>query len=377
MHPLSSLPTPCLLLEESRMDRNIERLRDRLRPHGVAFRPHLKTAKSLDVVRRLVPSLNAPVTVSTLREAEYFAAAGMRDMLYAVGIAPDKLGRVTSLRRSGVDLALLLDSVEQARFVAAQARATGDRIPVLLEIDCDGHRGGLDPSDADRLVRVAREVEAGGTLRGVLAHAGESYWVRSEAALRSCAERECKQALQAAALLRAAGFACPTVSIGSTPTAHVDCDRTGITELRAGVYVFFDLVMAGAGACTQDDIALSVLATVIGNRPDKGWILIDAGWMALSRDRGTARQAIDQGYGVVCDLALDPYPDLLVVEANQEHGILALRTGSAASLPALAPGERVRILPNHACATAAQHMAYQLVGADGLVHATWPRLRGW
>jgi D-serine deaminase-like pyridoxal phosphate-dependent protein len=168
------------------------------------------------------------------------------------------------------------------------------------------------------------------------------------------------------------------VSVGSTPTAHNATDLTGVTEVRAGVFMFFDLVMAGIGVCRTEDIALSVLATVIGHQREKGWILIDAGWMALSQDRGTRRQEVDQGYGLVCDIEGRPYPDLIVLDANQEHGIVAVRTGSDGVLPPLAIGDRVRILPNHACATGAQHRAYHVVrGASAQVEAVWPRFGGW
>ena len=192
------------------------------------------------------------------------------------------------------------------------------------------------------------------------------------------AERERAAAVGCAQLLRGAGYAAPVVSVGSTPTAHFARDLSGVTEMRAGVFVFFDLVMAGLSVCETDDIALSVLATVIGHQHDKGWILVDAGWMAMSRDRGTARQRVDQGYGLVCDADARVYADLIMIEANQEQGILALRPGSTATLPDLAIGATVRILPNHACATGAQHDAYHLVRSPSRdVLALWPRFRGW
>jgi D-serine deaminase-like pyridoxal phosphate-dependent protein len=150
-----------------------------------------------------------------------------------------------------------------------------------------------------------------------------------------------------------------------------------VTEVRAGVFVFFDLMMAGLGVCTVDDIALSVLATVIGHRRAKGRILVDAGWTALSQDRGTARQAIDQGYGLVCDISGTPYPDLIVTSVNQEHGILALRSGSIEILPDIPIGSRVRILPNHACATATQFDRYHVLNEIDQVIGTWERFSGW
>lgn len=375
---LRTLETPCLVLDAERMERNVARLRGRLARLGAGLRPHLKTAKSVEVARRVMTSPAGPATVSTLKEASQFAAAGVRDMIYAVGIAPAKLARVLELRAAGTDLAVVLDTVEQARAVAAISRDAGTPIPALIEIDCDGHRSGVAPGDAERLRAIGRALVEGAELRGVLTHAGGSYAARGAEALERCAEAERAAVVTAAATLRAAGLPCPVVSVGSTPTAHFARSLDGVTEVRAGVFVFFDLVMAGIGVCTLDDIALSVLATVIGHQRDKGWILVDAGWMAMSQDRGTSKQATNQGYGVVCDLAGRPYADVIVGDANQEHGIVTVRPGSGATLPDLAIGDRVRILPNHACSTAAQHQGYHVVrGADPVVEATWPRFGGW
>jgi D-serine deaminase-like pyridoxal phosphate-dependent protein len=360
---LSDLETPCLVLDTDRMDRNIARLRDRLVPLGVTLRPHLKTGKSVEVARRVMASPQGPATVSTLKEAEFFAEAGVRDIIYAVGIAPSKLAKVMALRRQGVDLAVVLDTVEQAQAVAAASREAGDAIPALIEIDCDGHRSGVLPGDRDRLVAIGKALAEGGALRGVLTHAGGSYTARGEAALRECAEEERRAVVDAATILRDAGLACPVVSVGSTPTAHHATDLTGVTEVRAGVFVFFDLVMAGIGICRVEDIALSVLATVIGHQRKKGWILIDAGWMAMSQDRGTAKQEINQGYGIVCDSSGQPYDDLILADANQEHGIIMVRPGSDAALPDLRIGDRVRVLPNHACVVSNLHD--QLWGVRG------------
>jgi D-serine deaminase-like pyridoxal phosphate-dependent protein len=360
------------------MDRNVSRLRERLDRLGVELRPHLKTAKSVDAARQVMTSPSGPATVSTLKEAEQFARAGVRDMIYAVGVSPDKIERILALRADGIDLAVTLDTVEQAQAVASASLQAGDPIPALIEIDCDGHRSGVLPADRAKLVEIAQALEEGGSLRGVLTHAGASYGAIGDEALRACAEVERASAVQAATLLRKAGFACPVVSVGSTPTAHFAESLDGVTEVRAGVFVFFDLVMAGIGVCEIDDIALSVLGTVIGHQPEKGWILVDAGWMAMSRDRGTAKQKIDQGYGLVCDIEGRPFGDLILSDANQEHGIITVRPGSDAQLPDLPIGTRVRILPNHACATGAQHEAYQVVRSDSdKIEAVWPRFGGW
>jgi D-serine deaminase-like pyridoxal phosphate-dependent protein len=375
---LSHIETPCLVLDADRMERNVARLRARLSGAGVGLRPHLKTGKSIEVARRVMTSPAGPATVSTLKEAEQFADAGVRDIVYAVGIAPDKLGRVLALRAMGVDLAVVLDTVEQADAVAAASARAGTSIPALIEIDCDRHRSGVRPSEIDRLVAIGRALDSGSELRGVLTHAGASYGARGVAELERCAEEERRAVVDAAAVLRASGLACPVVSIGSSPTAHFARSFDGVTEVRAGVFVFHDLVMAGIGVCRIEDIAVSVLATVIGHQRDRGWILVDAGWMAMSRDRGTAKQDVDQGYGLVCDIGGTAWPDLIMSDANQEHGIIAVRPGSGAALPDLVIGDRVRILPNHACSTGAQHSAYHVVrGRAETIDAVWPRFGGW
>mgnify|MGYP000072929371 CR=1 FL=1 len=376
-NPLLEIQTPALVLDECRMVRNIARLRERMLKLGVLLRPHMKTAKSVDVARRQLEGGVGPATVSTLREAEVLFAAGVKDILYAVGIAPGKLARVLALRAAGCDLKIILDSFEQAEVAVDAARAAQVKIPALIEIDSDGHRGGVAP-DEDALIEIGSVLHAEGMLAGVVTHAGESYNVAGHAAHVEFAERERHAVVAAAARLRAAGLPCPIVSAGSTPTAHAAQNLDGVSEVRAGVYVFFDLVMAGIGVCDVDDIAISVLTSVIGHQRRRGWILIDAGWMAMSRDRGTASQAVDQGYGLVCDIDGKPIPDLIVTSANQEHGIVALRAGSREKLPELSVGTRLRILPNHACATAAQFDRYHVVPQDrSAVTMQWPRFSGW
>ncbi|MEM9633577.1 MAG: DSD1 family PLP-dependent enzyme [Pseudomonadota bacterium] len=375
---LSGVQTPALVLDERRMQRNIRRLETHISDKGASLRPHLKTAKSVDVAKALLAGGTGPATVSTLAEAEVFAAAGVRDIVYAVGIAPQKLDRVAAIRKEGCDLSIILDSVDQAKAVAETSRRTGNSIPALIELDCDGHRSGVDPGDPV-LLEIGRILHEGAAeLRGVLTHAGESYEVSGHEAHSEFAERERKAAVVAAERLRSAGLPCPVVSVGSTPTAHAVQDLDGVTEVRAGVYVFFDLFQAGIGVCTIDDIALSVLTTVVGHQREKGWIITDAGWMALSQDRGTSRQSVDQGLGLVCDVSGEPYSDLMVIKANQEHGIVAVRPGSNAALPDLPVGTLLRILPVHACATAGSFHAYNVISSPPATSLkTWQRFAGW
>lgn len=373
---LSALATPALILDRVKLEANIARMRGQLARWDVPLRPHLKTAKCIEVARLALEGQPGGITVSTLDEARYFFAHGIRDILYAVGIAPAKLPEVMALRARGAALTVILDDPETARSVSEFGRAHGQVIPALVEIDSDGHRGGLRPDD-DAIVATARILAEAGAdgFRGILTHAGASYDCRGDDALRAMARCEREALLAAAARLEAAGFACAVRSAGSTPTAFFADGADGLTEIRAGVYMFEDLVMAGLGVCGIDDIALSVMVSVIGRRPDKGIILTDGGWMALSRDRGTAAQPVDQGYGVVCGIDGVPIGDLIVTGANQEHCIVADRNNGPIDVTAFPIGRLLRILPNHACATAAQHGAYHVIGSEGAVAATWSRLR--
>jgi D-serine deaminase-like pyridoxal phosphate-dependent protein len=371
---MTELDTPAALIDAVQMDRNIARMQKRMDSLGVCFRPHVKTSKCFEVARRQRDAGAQGVTVSTLKEAVQFYDAGFDDILYAVGIAKAKLPQARALRERGCRLTIVVDSLTAALAVVAD----GHGFEVMIEVDTDGHRAGVRP-DEERLIQIGRTLHEGGALlKGVMTHAGGSYALNTPEALTAMAEQERAGCVAAAERLRAAGLPCPEVSVGSTPTALSAHQLDGVTEVRAGVYVFNDLVMANVGVCGIDEIALSVLATVIGHQVEKGWALTDAGWMAMSRDRGTQAQALDYGYGAVCDASGAPIEGFIVSSANQEHGIVSWRDGSVCPdiEQRLPLGLQLRILPNHACATAAQFPTYAVLGADGSV-TTWERFHGW
>lgn len=377
MTNLIELETPCLLLDKTKLTNNLSVMRNHLAQLGVPLRPHGKSAKCIEVMRLVLENQPGGIAVSTLKEAEYYFKHGIGDLLYTVGIVPGKLDRIARLVAAGGNVTVLVDSLEQAQLVAPKAQALGLALPVLIEIDCDGHRSGIVPGDSE-LLQVARYLDdsPGVILQGVLTHAGDSYGCTSQQEIEYHGAREREQIVRCAQLLTDNSLPCPTVSLGSTPTARYARDLAGVTEIRAGVFMFYDLFMAGLGVCRVGDVALSVLSSVIGYQKEKGWIIVDAGWMAMSRDRGTASQKIDQGYGVVCDMEGHPIGDLIVSAANQEHGIIASRAGQAINWSQFPVGTTLRILPNHACATCAQHDRYHVLeGVD--VTEVWPRINGW
>ena len=375
--PLDCLDTPAALIDLARMARNIARMQSRMDGLGVKLRPHVKTTKCLQVVQAQLDAGAQGITVSTLKEATEFFAAGVTDILYAVGIVPARLPQALALRHQGCDLKLIVDNVAAAQAVGQFGREHGEVFEAWIEVDTDGHRSGIKPEEA-LLLDVGKALhESGATLGGVMTHAGSSYDLDTPEALSAMAEQERAGCVRAAQRLREAGLPCPVVSVGSTPTALSARQLEGVTEVRAGVYVFFDLVMANVGVCTPDDVALSVLTTVIGHQADKGWAIVDAGWMAMSRDRGTQKQKHDYGYGLVCDADGVPLEGYVLSGANQEHGILSRAVLPDMQISEHFPvGTQLRVLPNHACATAAQFPEYHAVAADGS-QQTWKRFYGW
>ena len=237
---LSDLPTPCLVLDRLILARNIDRMAQAVGRLGVALRPHMKTAKSIDVARMVLANQAAPttgITVSTLAEAEYFAAHGITDILYAVGITPHKLDQVAKLNDAGAAVKIITDDLDTAHAIAAHP----GKLQALIEIDCGEMRGGITADDPNL---EAIGAALGTSLAGIMTHAGHSYSGRSIPEMVDIAEAERNAALLAARRLRAASLACPIVSVGSSPTALHARALGGVTETRPGVYMFGDLFQA-------------------------------------------------------------------------------------------------------------------------------------
>lgn len=367
---LADLLTPCLVLDRPILQANLDRMAEAVARLGVALRPHMKTAKSHDVARLALagPPAGGGITVSTLAEVEYFAAHGVADILYAVGITPQKLDELPRIT-GGAKVTVITDDPATATAIAAHKAAP----PTLVEIDCGEARGGILPDDPALLEIAAR---LGSCLAGVLTHAGHSYAGRSIEAMRAIAEAERRAAVTAAARLREAGFACPVVSVGSSPTALYAASLDGATETRPGVYMFGDLFQCQIHTVPEDSLALTVLTSVIGRRLSENRLVVDAGAMALSKDRSTEAAPIDYGFGLLLDSqGRRSFGHSLVRRANQEHGVVDL--DPAISAASFQIGDKLRIAPNHACLTAAAHDRYFVVDGDDQVVAIWPRVNGW
>ncbi|MBV8212423.1 MAG: alanine racemase [Verrucomicrobia bacterium] len=374
------LETPALILDLAVLERNCAAMAERAKRHEVRLRPHIKTAKSAEVATIATRGQFGGLTVSTVAEAAYFAAHQFRDLTYGVGIAPDKIPALAAIQRAHeATISLIVDSVAATTAVAECAAMEQSVFPVLIEIDTGGRRAGLDPEDPE-LLAVAQAVAESKALRlsGVLSHAGHSYHAHGPEEIRRIAEQERSGVVRAARRITAAGLPCETVSVGSTPTAVYAERLDGVTEMRPGVYTFFDLDQVGLGVCTENDIVVSVLATVIGHNRRSNRILIDAGALALSKDLSASEFTQNVGYGLIRPVrgAVLPPAHLFVAEVHQEHGQIA---AAESELPwdDLPIGAKVRVLPNHACLTVAPFDRYHVDRGDGLDAVQWEKIRGW
>lgn len=363
---LDDLPTPCLVLDRTILDRNIRAMAAALARLNVPLRPHMKTAKSIHVARLALRGQPGGITVSTLAEAEYFLGHGITDILLATGITPQKLQQVLRLNSSGAQIIVITDDPGMADLIAACPAPPR----TLIEIDSGEARGGISAS-GDMLIEMAARL--GGCLTGVMTHAGHSYAARSVREIVRIAAIERDAVTGAAACLREAGYPISIVSAGSSPTARHAENSVGVTEIRAGVFMFGDLFQAEIGTHGADAIAVTVLTSVIGRRP--GHILIDAGGLALSKDRSTETTSHDYGFGLALDLAGQrAFGHAVVAKVYQEHGVIAVDPALPIDLPI---GGKLRIAPNHVCMTAAAHDRYFVVDADQDVAAVWHRVNGW
>ena len=371
---ISSGKTPSLLLDVARVKQNAERMSDIARRNNVRLRPHIKTHKCIEVARIQTEGHDGAITVSTLEEARAFAKHGFRDITYAVPIEKGKFADAIAIKRAGVKLNLLTDDAKTVEELNKAAGDGGEKFDVFVKIDCGTHRVGVE-SDSPQAIEIPRKISDTKNLNfaGILTHAGHSYDVKTKEEILTIARHERDSMVELADRLRGNGIEVSCVSIGSTPTmTHVD-HLDGVDEIRPGNYIFFDGYQATLGSCTFDDTALTVLAAVIHLDAKRRKLVIDAGGIALSKDRGPTHLDAACGYGHVLDLE-GHETGMRVTGLSQEHGEIHAEDDETFSR--FKVGDRLRILANHSCLTAAQHSHYNII-EDGVIVDQWQIHRGW
>lgn len=363
MRTIHDLPTPALLLDLDVLEGNLRRMQTRTAELSVALRPHLKTHKCVEIglAQRAVGC--SGVTVSTLHDARTFADHGFDDITWAFPLAADRASDVADLG-GRVRLGVVVDNEATVGALDAAHAPVG----VWIKTDCGYGRAGLDP-ESDEFVALASRIEQAGSLTfaGILSHSGNAYHARSPYDARQIGELERSRMAAAAQRLTNHGIPVPAVSTGSTPTmAHV-AHLEGITEVRPGNYALHDYTQVALGSCSTENVAATVLASVVSSSERRNRCIIDAGALALSLDRGPdhvpshsyGRLYEDYARGVLRHNAR-------IVSLSQEHGIVD---------KALAVGEHVQILPNHSCLTVACFDVFHVVQGEQVLD-TWKIWRG-
>ena len=356
---LRQLPTPLIAIDRARVRANIQAMQALATSAGVALRPHAKTHKSPVIARWQIEAGAVGVCCAKLAEAEVMAEAGITNIRVPYPVNPVNADRVRALLAAGVTLSIIVDDLEVARGWSQAIAGTGHRLDVLVKVDVGFHRCGID-SDSPRAIDVIKGVSdlSGLRFRGLLSHAGHSYGAASGHDLAQIADAEITILRTLAARARDAGVEIAEISVGSTPTARFIPLQKGVTEMRPGNYVFYDRTQVGLGATPAGSCAMSVVATVV-SRPVASRIVFDAGSKTLSSDAARGFGSAT-GYGVVYpNLETDtPEPSIVIERLSEEHAV-------ARAMPdcTLKPGDRVRILPNHACVVT--NLANELLLVDG------------
>lgn len=320
---IEDLETPVPLIDIGVLSRNLARWQARCDAAGLANRPHIKTHKLVPLAKAQLALGAKGITVQKLGEAEVMADAGIADMLLTFNIVgARKLGRLAALAKRTA-IAVVADNAVVVGGLGEAGRAAGRNISVLVECDTGTQRNGVQsPAEASELARLI-DATPGLSYGGLMTYPKPGMRVEAGAFLAEARD-----------LIAAAGLETKSITTGGSPDMWKDEGLEAVTEYRSGTYVYFDRSLAERGACSYDDVAISVLSTVV-SRPTGDRAMLDAGTKALTSDLLGLK-----GYGIVRSLG-----DAQIYNANEEHGFLDI--SGVAQKPAI--GDLVRITPNHAC----------------------------
>jgi len=337
---IAELETPCVLIDIDRVEANLKRAQAHADANGYKLRPHIKTHKLPRFARRQVELGAVGITVQKLGEAEVMADAGLTDIFLPYNIiGAAKLARLKALNER-VTLAVTADSPDTVAGYAGAFADAGRRLRVLIECDTGGGRCGVQtPPQALALARQIA-LSPGLSFGGLMTYPPLGGADRAENWLRDAVE-----------LLSDAGFDVPVVSSGNTPDMWVAGEKSVVTERRPGTYIYYDRFQVQQGAAKWDDCALTVLTTVV-SRPTSTRVVLDAGSKSLTSD------VLGQvGYGLVMGT------DLAIKSLSEEHGVIEMAAPS--DVPRI--GDRLRIVPNHACVVSNLFDAVYLISGDRVV----------
>jgi len=332
---IHDLDTPCLLVDIEVVEANIARVQKGAEAVGLGLRPHIKAHKTQQMALLQIRAGALGITSAKISEAEVFAAAGLEDIFIANQIVgAQKMARLAALARQVPKLSVAVDSLEGAQGLSEGLVKAGAEVGAILELDAGAGRCGVP---AAGLRELAEQVAAlpGLRVRGLFAYAGGAYALRGAEAFRDFAAEESACLGGEAEKLRAAGFDMEVVSGGCTPTAGHYAPGGGLSEIRPGTYILNDRNQLDLGACTEDQIAATVLTTVV-SLPAEDRTICDAGTKALATQVGEVSAGMGWVWG---------HPEGVFFRLNDEHGYLDPRP--LAEKPRL--GDKLRVIPPRIC----------------------------
>jgi len=353
------IQTPCLVLDLDALERNIKKMGDYARAHGMRHRVHGKMHKSVDVAK-LQESLGGAVGVccQKVSEAEVFGRGGIKDILVSNQVRdPAKIDRLAQLPKLGARTIVCVDDIDNVADLSAAAARHGTEIEVLVEIDCGAGRCGV--TTTEDVVAIAKAVDAAQnlTFTGIQAYQGAMQHLDSYQDRKAKLDIAIAQVRDAVEGLKAAGLAPELVSGGGTGSYYFESTSGVYNELQCGSYAFMD---ADYGRILDKDgkridqgewqNAFFILTQVMSHaKPDKA--ICDAGLKVQSVDSG-----LPFIYG---------RDDVQYIKCSDEHGVIADPDG------ALKVGDKLRLVPGHCDPTANIHDWY--VGVrGGKVETLWP-----
>lgn len=363
--------TPYPVVSASRLAANIQRMQAVANHAGVRLRPHSKTHKSPVIARMQIEAGAVGICCAKLSEAEVFADAGIADIRLPYPVNPVNADRVLALMER-VRLSFIVDDPDVAADWSGVMSRAGKVLNVLVKVDVGFHRCGVNPEAPDVADTIARIAAMPGlSFKGLLSHAGQAYTAESPYELAAVTREETAILIGLATRLREQGVSVEEVSVGSTPTARFASSQRGITEMRPGNYVFLDRTQVGLESGCYSNCALFIVATVV-SRPAADRAILDCGSKTLTSD-GARGFGDLPGYGAVF-LSSDenqPDPSILIERVSEEHAVCRVPESSP-----LRPGDRVRVLPNHACTVANLTDRLWLADDDGALEALPVAARG-
>ncbi|CAD5116790.1 DgyrCDS5639 [Dimorphilus gyrociliatus] len=367
---VQDLQTPCFLIDREKVANNAKKMIDICEKFKVVLRPHMKTAKTIEAGNLMTNNTKQRITVSTIAEAEFFAANGFDDILYGYIFTYDKLARISELRKKLKSFHLMIDGEEGLQLLLDN-KVEGKNWTVYLAIECGGGREGIEYDNEEKILKIAKlitnceHIE----LEGLYVHDGNSYEVTGEHKLKELGNSCVEKLLKVSKHLEENDIKVKIVGQGSTPTCSIPGKKmANLNEFHPGNYIFYDVQQSVIGSCNVNEIAGRVMTRIIGHYPSRNEMLIDAGFLALSHD---GKGKLPNGsYCLIYD-----EPRLKVTKMTQEIGYVTATRGDI-DFKKYPIGSTLFLLPYHSCATAAMFSIYYLHDGEDVVD-TWKPCKGW